>query len=170
MNLEAIGPGEKAPTIVNCIIEIPKGGTNKFEYDYHKETFKLDRVLHSSVFYPTEYGFIPQTKVEDGDPLDIMVIATFSTFPGCLIRARVIGALKMTDNGRNDTKIIGICYEDPRMKHVKHLKDLPPHFKSEVENFFQSYAELEPTKKIDIQGWSERKVAKELVKKAIEAY
>ena len=98
-------PGEKPPKEINCLVEIPKGGSNKYEYDKEYGVFKLDRVLYEAVFYPTEYGVIPQTLEDDGDPLDVMVLSTFPTFPGCVISCRPIGALRLVDSTEIQIKL-----------------------------------------------------------------
>lgn len=166
-----IPAGPNPPKEVYCLVEIPKGSTNKYEYDQKFDAFKLDRVLYEAVFYPTEYGIIPQTKNEaDGDPLDIMVLSSFSTFPGCVLACRPIGVLKLVDSDEQDNKIIAVPCHDPRFEEIKELDDLAAHFKKEIKNFWENYAELQPDKKITIQGWSGKKVAFEMIKKAMENY
>jgi len=163
--------GENPPHEVNCLVEIPKGGTNKYEYDKKFGVFKLDRVLYEAVFYPTEYGIIPQTlNKEDGDPLDVMVLSTFSTFPGCVISCRPIGVLRLNDSGEEDNKIIAVPADDPRFEEIKDLNDLPVHTKKEIKNFWENYAELQPDKKIKIEGWSGKEKAHQLIKAAIKTY
>jgi len=165
-----IPAGPKPPKIVYCFVEIPKGGSNKYEYDHNLETFVLDRVLYGAMFYPTEYGYIPSTLSEDGDPLDIMVLSSFPTFPGCLIKASPIGALKMIDTGKKDYKIIAAASKDPRMGMIKSLKDLAPHFKTEIKNFWQRYAELQPNKKIEVACWCGKERAEEIISRSIERW
>lgn len=163
--------GENAPREVNCIVEIPKGERNKYEYDHHLGFFKLDRVLYEAVYYPTEYGIIPQTwNFKDKDPLDVMVISSFSTFAGCVISCRPIGMIRITDTGEKDNKIIAVPSDDPRFAEIKNLADLPNHSKKEIENFWTNYSELQPNKKIKIDGWSERKAALDEIKKATQNY
>lgn len=164
----AISKRPNPPETVYCRVEIPKGGKNKYEFDHEKQSYVLDRVLHSTVFYPTEYGFIPETLAEDNDPLDIMVVSTFATFPGCLIRARVIGALNILDTGEKDTKIISIAPDDPRMEHIQTLDDLAPHFKCEIVDFWENYAKLQKDKKIEIGDWVEREQTYQIINQAIE--
>ena len=163
--------GKKMPQEVNCLVEIPKGGTNKYEYDHHRGYFKLDRVLYEAVYYPTEYGIIPQTwNDKDKDPLDIVVLSSFSTFPGCVIKCRPIGVIKINDTGEQDDKIIAVPVDDPRFNTIKELKDLRPHFKKEIENFWENYSELQPDKKIKIEGWGEKKAALKIIKKTAANY
>lgn len=169
--LHCLPPGPRPPKQIYCLVEIPRGGSNKYEYDKKLSVFTLDRALYSSIFYPTEYGFIPQTwSEEDKDPLDIMVLSTFSTFPGCLIQARPIGLLKIKDSGEEDDKIIAVASDDPRFRNVQDLADLEPHFKKEVENFWETYAKLQPEKEITIGSWHSAGPAQDLIEKAIAAY
>lgn len=166
--LHIVPAGEKIPYEVNCLVEIPKGGTNKYEYHHHDGYFFLDRVLYEAVYYPTEYGIIPQTWNEkDKDPLDIMVLSSFSTFPGCVINCRPVGLIRIEDTGEQDDKVIAVPIDDPRFSQIKSLKDLPPHSKKEIENFWENYAELQPKKKIKIEGWGGKKAAHQLIKKSV---
>lgn len=166
-----IKTGPSIPGEVYCIVEIPKGSTNKYEYHKESGAFFLDRVLSESIFYPTEYGIIPQTwNKADSDPLDIMVICSFPTFAGCIISARPIAILRLTDTGEEDNKIIAVAADDPHFADVKDLGDLPAHTKKELENFWQNYAELEPRKKIKITGWGGRGEAEKEIKEATENY
>ena len=163
--------GKNPPFEVNCVVEVPKGCTNKYEYDEEANAFKLDRALYEAVFYPTEYGFIPQTlNKQDGDPLDIMVLATFPTFPGCLIACRPIGVLRMIDSREEDYKIIAVSANDPRFEEIKDLEDLSIHTRKEIKNFWENYVELQPHKKIKIEGWSGKDKAHELIKQASENF
>lgn len=162
--------GPRPPDVVFCVVEVPKGKTNKYEYNEEGGYFFLDRVLYEAVFYPTEYGLIPQTRGCDGDPLDIMVFSTFPTFSGCVIKARPIGVLRLNDSGDRDDKIIAVPTGDPRFADIKNLKDLNPHAKKEIENFWQNYAELQPDKKIKVLGWSEARHAKKIIREAMARY
>jgi len=169
--VHSLPPGKNPPFEVNCLVEIPKGGTNKYEYDPELNIFRLDRVLYEAVFYPTEYGFIPQTLNEsDGDPLDLMVLSTYPTFPGCLVSCRPIGVLRLSDSGEEDEKIITVAADDPRFAEIGEMKDLPVHTKKEIQNFWENYAELQPHKKIKIEGWGGKDKAHDLIKQAILAY
>lgn len=162
--------GENPPHEIYALIEIPKGCSNKYEYDKKLNVFRLDRVLYEAVFYPTEYGIIPKTLTEDNDPLDIMVLSTFPTFPGCLISCRPIGVIKMIDSGDEDNKIIAVAADDPRFETIDEISDLSPHFKKEIRNFWENYAELQPDKSIKVKGWGSRETAKKMIKEAIEKY
>lgn len=168
---QQIPPGPKVPHEVYCLVEIPKGSTNKYEYSQEWDTFMLDRVLYEAVFFPTEYGIIPQTWNEkDQDPLDIMVLSTFPTFPGCVISCRPIGVIRILDTGEQDDKILAVPVNDPRFEQIKDLPDLPPHFKKEVSNFWENYSELQTEKKIKVEGWSGKERALEMIQKAVENY
>ena len=147
-----IPPGTDIPSVVNMIVEIPKGCRNKFEVDKETGLIKLDRYLYSSSVYPGDYGFIPQTLAEDGDPLDILVMVNEPTFSGCLIEARVVGMFRMKDKGADDYKVLGVPNNDPLFGHVKSLEDVPPHFLREVEHFFGTYKQLEGAH-IESLGW-----------------
>lgn len=138
-----ISPGTDIPSVVNMIVEIPKGCRSKFELDKETGLIKLDRYLYSSSVYPGDYGFIPQTLAADNDPLDILVMVNEPTFSGCLIEARVVGMFRMKDKGADDFKVLGVPNADPLFGHVRKLEDVPPHFLREVEHFFGTYKELE---------------------------
>lgn len=137
---------------VEVFVEIPQGSRNKYEYDHHRGVLFLDRVLYSSVHYPTDYGFIPQTLAPDGDPLDALVIVHEPTFPGCMIRVRPIGVLEMRDEKGPDTKILGVPVNDPRFDEVRDITNLPSHWLREIENFFATYKNLED-KMTEVTGW-----------------
>ncbi|MFM7365793.1 MAG: inorganic diphosphatase [Cuspidothrix sp.] len=161
-------PAQPKPGVVNVLIEIAGGSQNKYEYDKDLQAFALDRVLYSSVKYPYDYGFIPNTLADDGDPLDGMVIMDEPTFPGCVIAARPIGYLEMIDGGDRDEKILCVPDKDPRYSHVKSLKDLAPHRLQEIAEFFRSYKNLEK-KVTNILGWQDVEQVAPLVEKFIRA-
>lgn len=168
--VERIPAGPKPPHMIYCVVEIPRGGSNKYEYDKKFGVFRLDRVLYNAVFYPAEYGIIPRTKEADGDPLDVMVLSSFSTFPGCLLACRPIGMLRLTDTGETDSKIISVPCDDPRFSEIKELNDLHHHLKKEIANFWENYSELQPNKKIKIEGWSGREAAYDKILQAMKLY
>lgn len=128
---------------VEATIEIPMGTQNKYEVDPKTRKIKLDRVLSSSVSYPSEYGFIEDTLAGDGDPLDILILTTFPTFPGCIIKARILGYLELLDNGYTDEKVISVNSTDPRYDHIKSIDDLPSHTIDEIKEFFKTYKHLQ---------------------------
>lgn len=164
-------PGPNPPEEIYAYVEIPRGGTNKYEYKKELGTLMLDRVLYESVFYPTEYGFVPQTWIPiERDPLDIMIITTNPTFPGCLLKARPIGIIKITDNKEPDFKIIAVATCDPRLAHIQTVDDYNPHFRKEVESFWENYARLQPDKEVKVVGWGDIKEAKKYLDQSIVAY
>ena len=129
--------------IVEATIEIPMGTQNKYEVDPKTRRIKLDRVLFSSVSYPSEYGFIENTLSGDGDPLDILVLTSHPTFPGCIVKGRVLGYLELIDNGDTDEKVITVNSTDPRYDHIKSIDDLPEHTIEEIKEFFKTYKHLQ---------------------------
>lgn len=155
--------------IVDAFIEIPTGSQNKYEFDKETGRFKLDRVLFSPMHYPTEYGYIENTLAEDGDPLDILVMTSFPTFPGCVIESRVIGVLIMSDDKGKDEKLLAVPTEDPRFKEVHTLDDAPAHKLKEIAHFFQVYKDLE-NKKVSIEGWQGVDVASRLLEECKARY
>lgn len=166
--------GPNPPQEINVVVDIPKGGSNKYEYQEKGGYFQLDRVLYSPLFYPFEYGFIPQTASEDGDSLDVVLLTTFPTFPGCLIKARPIGVLLMKDEQGIDNKIVALPLEkvDPRFKEIQKIEDIDEHLKKEIEVFFKDYKKLETEKYkfVKVEGWQGVEVAQEIIKKAVEKY
>lgn len=164
-----IPPGKDAPRQVTAIVEIPAGSRNKYELDKETGHFKLDRVLYSAVHYPGDYGFIPRTLHEDGDPLDVLVKINEPTFPGCQITVRPIGVLMMLDKGEPDDKILGVPADDPYFHDVASLDDVSPHYLKEVEHFFQIYKDLEG-KRIELRGWKPREAAEEIILRSMERY
>ncbi len=165
MNKE-IPSGPDSPRIVYCRVEIPKGGTNKYEFHHQLNQLILDRVLPGSVFYPTEYGYIPSTIAEDNDPLDIMVMVSSPTIPGCLIRSRVIGGLEIIDTGERDTKIIAAAENDPRMSEYQNLENLNSAVMEEIADFWQTYANLELSKEIEVGEWLNKDQAYQVIRES----
>jgi len=164
-------PGPNPPEEIYAFVEIPRGGTNKYEYKKELGTLMLDRVLYESVFYPTEYGFVPQTWISaEKDPLDIMVITTNPTFPGCLLKVRPVGMIKISDSGQPDNKIVAVATQDPRLSHIQTVNDYNPHFRVEVESFWENYSRLQTDKEIKILGWGDLAEAKKYLDQAIVAY
>lgn len=160
--------GNKAPETVNVLIEIPKGeGRNKYEFDKVSGLLKLDRVSRSSVMYPADYGFIPETSGNDGDPLDILVINRFPILAGALAEAKVLGVFKMNDSGEDDEKIIGVAAKDPYYDSWQDILDVPESLRAEIEYFFKTYKELEPGKHIETRGFLGKEKAIELIKKSL---
>lgn len=164
-----IETGMDIPEIINVVIEIPKGSMNKYEYDKKHNMMKLDRVLFSPFHYPGDYGFVPQTLSEDGDPLDALVLVTNPTYPGVLIQARPIGLLQMKDDEQLDDKIICVSTNDPRYLHTNDITKIEDHYRSEIAHFFQVYKDLEG-KKVEIIGWKSSMEAKDVVMEASKRY
>lgn len=165
-----IPAGKNPPKKINAVIEIPKGSRNKYEYSKKFGSYKLDRVLHSSVFYPGDYGLVPQTLYEDGDPLDILVLMDEATFPGCVIEVRPIALIKMLDNGEKDDKILAVPVGDPNYKGVNSKRDIPKHRLREIEQFFKTYKLLEEGKKTEVKGWEGKRKAWKAIKKSINGF
>lgn len=167
MDLSRI-PAQPKPGLINVLIEIAGGSKNKYEFDKDINAFALDRVLFSSVKYPYDYGFVPNTLADDGDPLDGMVLMDEPTFPGCVITARPIGMLEMIDGGDRDEKILCVPDEDPRYADVKSLDDIASHRLDEIAEFFKTYKNLEK-KVTEILGWKGLDEVQPLVEKCIAA-
>lgn len=165
----SVPAGTHLPSDVNAIIEIPKGRRSKFELDKKTGLMRLDRYLYSSSHYPGDYGFIPQTLAEDGDPLDVLVKVNEPTFTGCLIETRVVGMFRMTDHGNPDFKILGVPNSDPLFNEINDLSDVPEHFLREVEHFFLTYKQLEGAT-VEGQGWAHAKEACDEVHASVDRY
>jgi len=165
----AIPVGENAPQVVTGIIEIPKGSRAKYELDKDSGLLKLDRVLFSSVYYPANYGFIPQTYGDDHDPLDILVLSQIDLVPLCMVEAKVIGVMRMIDSGEGDDKIIAVAAHDTSVNHISDISELPPHFISELKHFFEEYKRLE-NKTVRVEEFQDRETAYRIVEQATEFY
>jgi inorganic pyrophosphatase len=161
--------GEKAPATVNALIEIPQGSRAKYEVDKPTGLLRLDRVIYSSFQYPINYGFIPQTLGQDGDPLDILVLCSQSVQSLCLVEANVIGNMQMIDQGQTDDKIIAVAAKDPSVNHISRMEELPHHFLLELKNFFEQYKVLE-NKKVVIDEFQDQLTAGRIIKEAIIRY
>ena len=162
MNCLTLPLGAHAPETVNAIIEVSGGQANKYEYDKSLHLFRLDRPLYASVHYPGDYGFIPSTLAEDGDPLDILVLLAEPTFPGCLVAARPVGVLEMLDQNVLDEKVLAVAVSSPLHTEVHRHTDLFPHVLREIEHFFAIYKELEG-KHTEVRGWRDAEQAQKLI-------
>jgi inorganic pyrophosphatase len=147
---------------LHCLVEIPKGSRNKYEWDKELGGIKLDRFLFSSVHYPTDYGFIPQTCGEDGDPLDAMVLVSEPTFPGCLIEVKAIAVFRMADDRGQDDKVLCVPHEDPNWNYIESLDDVPNQLRVEIEHFFSIYKQPEG-KEVEVDGWHGRDEADTII-------
>ena len=154
--------GPKSPNIVNAVIEIPLEGLNKYEYDKELHVFRLDRNLYSPVHYPGDYGFVPSTLGDDGDPLDVLVLVDTPSFPGCVLEVRPIGMLEMIDQGKGDEKILCVGVGNPRYNDVHEYSQIYPHMLKEITHFFSIYKDLEG-KRVEVRGWRDAETARKTV-------
>lgn len=155
--------------MLNVVVEIPKGSANKYEYDPELDAFVLDRPLYASVHYPGDYGFVPGTLSKDGDPLDVLVLLETPTFPGCVVRTRIIGLLAIIDQNSWDGKLLGVSVNEPRTANIRDISDLEPHRLREIEFFFSTYKTLEGKKTVT-REWRHSKEALDSVVEASERY
>src|SRR5436309_4403457 len=154
---------------LRCLVEIPKGSSNKYEYDHDENVIKLDRFLFSSMVYPTDYGFIPETLGLDGDPLDAMVCVSEPTFPGCMIDVKPIALFRMEDDKGVDDKILCVPLQDPAWNTLEQLDDLSKALRDEIAHFFSVYKDLEQ-KKVRVDGWYSKEDALEEIEAARERH
>src|SRR6201987_962462 len=154
--------GEKTPEVVNAVIEIPAEGVNKYEYDKENHVFRLARNLYSPVHYPGDYGFIPSTLADDGDPLDVLVLVDAPSFSGCVMEVRPIGILEMLDQGLGDEKVLCVGKNNPRYKDVWNFSEIYPHMLKEITHFFSIYKDLEG-KRVEVHGWHDAAYARDRI-------
>jgi inorganic pyrophosphatase len=155
---------EMDETPLTCVIEIPKGSRNKYEYDVELGAIRLDRFVSASVVYPTDYGFVPRTLAPDGDPLDVLVCVSEATFPGCLVPVKPIGVFKMEDEKGPDDHLVCVPVGDPGWNTLDEIEDLPAQIRSEIDHFFTVYKDLDPSRHSETTGWDNREAAWELVR------
>ncbi|KKG07485.1 inorganic diphosphatase [Methanosarcina sp. 2.H.A.1B.4] len=155
--------------VESVLIEIPKGSRNKYEYDKEKKVIKYDRMLFSSMVYPSDYGFFPDTLALDGDPLDAMVLTWEPTFPGCLIEVHLVALFDMEDDKGRDQKILCVPKNDPLWNHIEAIDQVPPHLLKEITHFFQTYKNLED-KQVKVIGWKDLKTAVDILQEAKSRY
>ena len=165
-----IPPGDDPPTLLNAVIEVVSRSRDKYEYNPEWQAFVLNRVLHSSVIFPVEYGFVPQTWFQDNDPLDIMVISYEPLEVGCIVKVRPIGALILEDEEGEDPKILSVPVSDPRFEGYKRLSDAHPHLLKEIQEFFETYKRLEPRKWVKFKAWKDDEEAKRIINISIDLY
>jgi inorganic pyrophosphatase len=164
-----VSTGTAVPEHVNALIEIPKGSRAKYEIDKDSGLIKLDRVIFASMYYPLNYGFIPQTLGEDGDPLDIVVLTQVSVVPLCLIPSKVIGVMRMIDRGEADDKVIAVAEQDASVSHINSVDSLPEYFRLELKHFFENYKTLE-NKKVVVDEFQSKEKASEIILQSIDRY
>jgi len=162
--------GDKPPQILNMIVEVISGSRDKYEYNIKWETFVLDRIIPSSVVFPVEYGFVPQTWFDDEDPLDIMALSYEPLEVGCLVKVRVIGALIIEDEKGEDPKILSVLVDDARFDGYKDINDIHPHKLREIQEFFETYKRLEPHKWVRFKEWKNAEEAMKIVEYAIKKF
>lgn len=167
--LHDLSVGPNPPERLHAYIEIPRGGRNKYEIDKETGVLKFDRLLYSAVHYPGDYGFVPRTLAEDGDALDVLVLITESTVPGCLIEVRPLGMFLMKDEKGMDHKILAVPVSDPFMDELNDLDDVPPHTLREIDHFFAVYKELEGKETVT-GGWHGHEETVEVIEAAMRRY
>jgi inorganic pyrophosphatase len=161
--------GDDSPEVINAVIEIPAEGINKYEYDKQLHVFRLDRNLYSPVHYPGDYGFVPSTLADDGDPLDILVLVDAPSFSGCVMAVRPIGLLEMLDQGVADEKVLCVGKNNPRYKDVWNFSEIYPHMLKEITHFFAIYKDLEG-KRVEVRGWRDASFARTKVVEAQQRF
>jgi inorganic pyrophosphatase len=166
VDLESLPIGEEAPGVVNAVIEVPVGSRNKYEYEPELGTVVRDRVLPANVRFPADYGFVPSTVGADGEPLDIMVAAYDPVFPGCVLKARVIGALEMNEGGGREYTIYAVPDNDPRFEDIGALDDMPQQNLREIEQFFTAFKRLEGDEEARVRGWHGLEEARKIVRES----
>jgi len=165
-----IPPGDNPPVILNAVLEVISGSRDKYEYKHEWEAFVLDRIIPSSVIFPVEYGFVPQTFSDDNDPLDIMVLSHEPLEVGCIVKVRVIGALIIEDEHGDDPKILSVLVDDVRFNDYNDISDVNKHKLIEIQEFYETYKRLEPHKWVKFKEWKNAEGAKEIVNYSIEMY
>jgi inorganic pyrophosphatase len=161
--------GQKAPEVIHAVIEIPDGAVNKYEYDKTLHVFRLDRNLYSPVHYPGDYGFVPSTLSEDGDPLDVLVLVDSPSFAGCVMDVRPIGVLHMLDQGIPDEKVLAVGRSNPRYADVWNYTEIYPHMLREITHFFSIYKDLEG-KRVEVKGWRDASEAREAIVASMQRF
>jgi inorganic pyrophosphatase len=165
-----IPAGDKPPGLLNMVIEVIMGSRDKYEYDIKWESFVLDRIIPSSVVFPVDYGFVPQTWYDDNDPLDIMVLSYEPLEVGCIVKVRVIGALIVEDEEGEDPKVLSVLVNDARFEGYKDIIDVHKHQLVEIQEFFETYKRLEPHKWVRFKEWRNAEDAKKIVNYAIKRF
>ena len=155
---------------IDVVIEIPTGSRNKYEYDHEQHVIRLDRRLFTATTYPADYGFVADTLAGDGDPLDALVLVADPTFPGCVVRVRILGMFSMHDEKGVDAKLICVLEHDPQWDGAHDITDVPEHLRNEIAHFFSIYKDLEPLKSTEVEGFADRARALAELEACREAY
>lgn len=169
VKLYDIDPGSDCPEVVRAIVEIPRNSSNKYEYDGKLGVFRLDRALYSPMHYPGDYGFIPGTLADDGDPLDVLIIVDEPSFTGCLMEVRPVGLLHMIDQHEKDQKVLAVPNRNPRFDSIHTIDQVFPHTLKEIEYFFSIYKELQGVK-TKIQGWGNPREVRKMISESRQNY
>lgn len=173
MGLMRVSPGQDAPEHINVVIEIPAYSEPvKYEVDKETGTMFVDRFMSTAMYYPCNYGYIPQTLSEDGDPADVLVVTPAPLLPGVVIKCRPVGVLKMTDEAGGDAKLLAVPADklSTHYRHIKNYQELPPHLLATISHFFEHYKDLEPNKWVKVEGWAGPEEAKKEIMASIERY
>ncbi|HEY0396367.1 MAG TPA: inorganic diphosphatase [Candidatus Elarobacter sp.] len=161
--------GERSPDEINVIVEIPSGSRNKYEYDKALDIFRLDRALHSPIFYPGDYGFAPRTLALDEDPLDVLILVSEPTFSGCLVAARPIGLLRMVDDDKEDDKVLAVPVGEPDYADIHNFTQIFPHQLRKIQHFFETYKLLEG-KRTSTTGWDDAAAARRVIVESAQRF
>ncbi len=164
-----VTPGERLPTEFNTLVEISMGSSVKYELDKKTGLLRLDRVLYSAVYYPANYGFIPQTYAEDDDPLDVLVLCQEPLLPLTLVNSRAIGLMTMIDSGKRDHKILAVAIDDPEFNSFRESSELPPHRLMMLRRFFQDYKQLEG-KSVEVEDFLPAATAIPVIEESLQRY
>ena len=156
--------------MLTCVVEIPKGSRNKYEWDPGLAAIKLDRFVSASVVYPTDYGFVPDTVMPDGDPLDVLVCVSEPTFPGCIVQTQPVGLFKMADEKGDDDHVVCVPLTDPGWNHIEDVDGLPRQLVAEISHFFAVYKDLDQDRWSEVRGWGDRAAALETIEQARQRF
>ena len=169
---DVLAPGTNPPEEINAVIEIPKGSSIKYEIDAESGMVFVDRKLFTAMFYPCNYGFIPQSREDDGDPVDVLILGNDAVIPMSVIRANPIGILLTEDEEGQDSKVVAvpIAKLDPSFSNITNINNVPEHTRNEIKHFFEHYKELEKGKYVKVKGWEDKEVANRRISEAIERY
>ncbi len=169
---DVLAPGTNPPEEINAVIEIPKGSSIKYEIDPESGMVFVDRKLFTAMFYPCNYGFIPQSREDDGDPVDVLVLGNDAVIPMSVIRANPIGILLTEDEEGQDSKVVAvpIAKLDPSFSNITNINNVPEHTRNEIKHFFEHYKELEKGKYVKVKGWEDKEVANRRISEAIDRY